>query len=144
MPAQTLLTIIIIPHQRRKVKIKLNISPVFLFSFDIAQDFPLVNIFRVFHLTFPMVAFVKVKNAILTSTLFLAIFCNDFGGFKCFFVANHSIILPFMCGCYPHCSAIALAMPGKVLLAVFASCATPRLPPPPLENAPVFDGKNGL
>lgn len=43
-----------------------------------------------------------------------------------------------------HCSAIADATPVNVLLASFALCATPRLPPLPLENPLVLEGKNGL
>jgi hypothetical protein len=47
-----------------------------------------------------MVALIRPENTILASTSFLAIICNDFGSFKCLFVVNHSIILPFLCGCY--------------------------------------------
>jgi hypothetical protein len=42
-----------------------------------------------------------------------------------------------------HWEAIALAIPPKVFDAVFASCATPWLPFPPRDSAPVFDGIQG-
>jgi hypothetical protein len=49
---------IIIHYVAGKVKIKSNISVIFLFGFDISQNLPLIKIFRDFHLTLPMVAFV--------------------------------------------------------------------------------------